>query len=384
MAAHIVLGSLAFLSLGLLFWQWILGRRLALHHRSDDVSFRPSVSVLKPVKGVDTEMRGCLESWLRQDYPADLEILFGVERDDLNAIALIESLGDPRARLIVIDGLSGVNAKAAKLEALAAEAMNEVVCVSDADTFVPADFLLQFIQPLRNGQVGMVNCFYLLANMRNGAMWWEAIGINADFWGQVLQSNSLKPMDFALGAVIGMRREVLDEIGGFGAVVNHLADDFQLGRRVAEQGRRIELVPLVAECREAEFGWRQAWTHQLRWARTIRVCRPGGYFASILNNTTLWLLLWLAAPVPPMGCIVAAGLLLRVLVAANLMRHLTGNDRHVPWLWLVWVKDLLGALLWLGAFLGNTVSWRGDRFRILPGGKLELLASATVADRAIG
>ena len=373
MAAHPVLGGLAFLSLGLLFWQWILGRRLSLRGPAADVSFQPTVSILKPVKGVDAEMRACFESWLRQDYPGDVEVLFGVERGDTEAIELIRTLEGPRARLVVIDRLTGTNAKVAKLAVLAAEAANEIVVTSDADTFVPPDFLRQLVQPLRDRPVGLVNSYYSLTKMRNAAMWWEAIGINADFWAQVRQSNSLKPMDFALGAVMGMRREVLAAIGGFGSLVDHLADDYELGGLVARHGWRIELVPQVAECREAEFGWRRAWAHQLRWARTIRVCRPGSYFASILNNTTLWLLLWLAASGPAVGCVVGAGLLLRLLVAANLMRLLTGDCRHVPWLWLVWVKDLLGVLVWAGAFLGNTVQWRGEAFRILPGGRLERL-----------
>lgn len=369
MSAYLVLGSLAFLSLGLLIWQWILGRRFPLQRTAGEISHQPSVSILKPVKGAET--RACLESWLQQDYPGDVEVLFGVERDDIEALSLIASLKNPRARLVVIDRLEGANAKVAKLVVLSAEAKNQVICVSDADTFVWPDFLGQLMQPLRDQGVGLVSSCYALSNPRNSVMWWEAIGVNGDFWTQVLQAKALKPMDFALGAVMAMRREVLAACGGFAAVADHLADDYQLGRRVVEQGHRIELLPLVAECREGVFGWRRAWQHQLRWARTIRVCRPVSYFASILNNTTLWLLLCLAAPVPATGCLVLAGLLLRLLVAANLMRHLTGNHRHIPWIWMVWVKDLLGVLIWLGAFLGNTVSWRDERFQIISGARMK-------------
>src|SRR5436190_9059835 len=44
--------------------------------------------------------------------------------------------------------------------------------------------------------IGLVNCFYSLANPATLAMRWEAIAINADFWSQVLQAQSLKPVDF--------------------------------------------------------------------------------------------------------------------------------------------------------------------------------------------
>ncbi|MGB0580555.1 MAG: glycosyltransferase [Limisphaerales bacterium] len=374
MTAPAILGGLAFLSLALLLWQWVTGRRFPLHHAIDDRSFVPPISVLKPLKGVDSETGTCLHSWLEQEYPGDIEFLFCAESDDDAAIELVESLQKDSAQniqLLRLDSPAGPNVKVSKLILLADRAKHEVFCLSDADTCVSKDFLIQLVQPLRDDKVGVANSCYLAANPRNAAMWWEAIGINADFWSQVLQAKDLGPMDFALGAVMAMRRETLKDIGGFEAVQEFLADDFQIGQRIVASGRRIELLPLVAECRDPEFGWRRAWQHQVRWARTIRGCRPVAYFFSLLNNTTLWLLLWLAAPVPPMGCLVAAGLLLRVLVAANLMRRLTGHCRHVPWLWLVWIKDLFGVLLWLLAFIGNTVIWRGTEYRVLSGGRLQ-------------
>src|ERR1035441_8628013 len=121
---------------------------------------------------------------------------------------------------------------------------------------------------------GLVCCFYRLANPTTLAMQWEAIGMNADFWSQVLQSRSLKPLDFALGAVMAIRRQHLEEIGGFAPLVDCLADDYQLGNRIARRGHPIILSSLVVECWSAPMGWAAVWKHQLRWARTIRVCQP--------------------------------------------------------------------------------------------------------------
>src|ERR1035437_635368 len=115
-------------------------------------------------------------------------------------------------------------------------------------------------------------------------MQWEAIAINADFWSQVLQSRSLKPLDFALGAVMATRRRQLEEIGGFAPLVDCLADDYQLGNRIARRGHPIALSPVVVECWSAPMGWAAVWKHQLRWARTIRVCQPAPYFFSLLSN----------------------------------------------------------------------------------------------------
>src|SRR6185436_8492557 len=147
------------------------------------------------------------------------------------------------------------------------------------------------------------NCFYRLANPTTLAMHCEALAINADFWSQVLQAQSLKPLDFALGAVMATRRQQLEQIGGFRALINCLADDYQLANRIARHGHRIALSPVVVDCWETPMKWAAVWKHQLRWGRTIRVCQPAPYFFSLLSNATLWPLLWLAAHPGPLTLI---------------------------------------------------------------------------------
>jgi ceramide glucosyltransferase len=206
-------------------------------------------------------------------------------------------------------------------------------------------------------------------------MWWEAIAINADFWSQVLQAASLKPLDFALGAVMLTRRKLLEEIGGFSALADCLADDYQLGQRIAKNGQRIALCPVVVECWDAPMNWSEVWKHQLRWARTIRVCQALPYFFSILSNATFWPLLWLVislilsatlcAPLTAVAC-----LLIRICLAQNLQRRFTPDRSLISPLWLVPVKDLLQVPLWFGAFVGGTVEWRGRRMKLRRDGTL--------------
>jgi len=205
--------------------------------------------------------------------------------------------------------------------------------------------------------------------------------INADFWSQVLQSQSLKPLDFALGAVMATRRRELREIGGFRALLDCLADDYQLGHRIARRGGRIALSTVVVECWSAPMGWAEVWRHQLRWARTIRVCQPAPYFFSVLSNATLWPLVWLAAQpsAPVLGCVLACALV-RVSTALNLQRRLAGASagNHatatslLAWRdgWLVWLKDLLQVVVWALAFAGNRIEWRGERMRLQRDGTL--------------
>jgi ceramide glucosyltransferase len=221
------------------------------------------------------------------------------------------------------------------------------------------------------GSCGLVCCFYRLANPTTLAMQWEAIATNADFWSQVLQSRSLKPIDFALGAVMATRRRRLEEIGGFAGLVDCLADDYQLGNRIARRGYSIAISPVVAECWSAPMGWAAVWKHQLRWARTIRVCQPVPYFFSFLSNASFWPLLWLIVrPAAPVVACAFVCLLFRVLTALNLQQRLTRNRPPYAWGWLVPIKDLLQAAIWLLAFMGDRIEWRGVRMRLRRDGTL--------------
>src|SRR5206468_2110374 len=128
---------------------------------------------------------------------------------------------------------------------------DRVIIISDADVHVPPDLLANVVAPLCDEGVGLVSCFYRLAYPATLAMQFEAIAINADFWSQVLQAQSLKPLDFALGAVMATTRRRLESIGGFEVLVDFLADDYQLGNLIARKGGRVLLSPVVVECRES-------------------------------------------------------------------------------------------------------------------------------------
>ncbi len=418
-----ILCSLAFLSLALLLWQWGVARRFPLHQRVSDQSFTPPVTLLKSLKGRDPSTEDCLRSWFSQDYTGEIQILLGVASTDDPVCEVVRKLirefPSRDAQLIVCGPPIGANAKASKLAELEKLAKHEVLVISDADVRAPADFLANVVMSLRENDgragsllatptlprargngvhrsplpaatepgrdgahpavagrpasqpTGLVNCFYRLANPTTLAMQWEAVAINADFWSQVLQSQSLKPLDFALGAVIATRRTQLAEVGGFQALADCLADDYQLGNRIARQGYRIALCPVVVECWDPPMTWRAVWKHQLRWARTIRVCQPVPYFFSILSNPTFWPLLWLVlAPAKWSLTIFAVALGVRIFTALDLQWRLTRSPGHVPFLWLAPFKDLLQAAIWLCAFAGNRIEWRGRRFRLRRDGTL--------------
>jgi ceramide glucosyltransferase len=375
MAVTVILGILALLSALLGLWQWVLAVRFPLHRRGPSPPGAPGVTLLKPLKGCDGETEACLRSWLDQDYAGPVQILFGVASEQDPACLVVHRLiaASPGrdARLVVCPDSIGPNAKVSTLAALEAQAAHEWVVVSDADVWAPADLLQNLLPPLGDPDFGLVCSFYRLARASNFPMRWEALAANADFWSSVLQAQSLKPLDFALGAVMALRRQDLAGLGGFRALAGYLADDYELGHRMAARGRRIVVCPVVVECRSSPMTTREVWAHQVRWSRTIRVCQPAPYFFSILSNATLWPLLWLLGrPQWPVAAAVAAMLLLRLLAARHAERKMNGPGQPAHWP-LAWIKDLLQVPVWLLAFCGSRVSWRGRTFRVRPGGKIE-------------
>ena len=330
-------------------------------------------------------------------------MLFGVASADDPAGEMARRLTATRperdARLVLCSKSLGTNAKVSTLIQLQRGAKHDVVVVSDADVHVPTDFLANVVAPLRDDGVGLVICFYRLANPVTLAMRFEAIAVNADFWSQVLQARCFKPLDFALGAVMATTRQRLESIGGFEQLVDFLADDYQLGNVIARQGGRIVLSPVVADCRESPKGWREVWQHQVRWARTVRVCQPLPYLFSILSNATLWPLLWLIGSIastvdssairtvsgmstgvvtrvvvdllPKALVFVLAIWFVRILSAMCLESKFSRSRSDWAFFWMVPIKDLLAAVVWAFSFLGNSVEWRGQRYRVGSEGKLE-------------
>ncbi|MGC8991041.1 MAG: glycosyltransferase, partial [Verrucomicrobiia bacterium] len=177
---------------------------------------------------------------------------------------------------------------------------------------------------------------------------------------------------FALGAVMCMRRTDVQRIGGIAALLDYLADDFELGRRAAERVGIVELLPVVVDCCHGRESWGHVWRRQLRWARTIRACRPVAYGLSIVGNTTLWALAcFISAPCTWTGVLAAVCFAGRMATAFDNERRLVESTAHLAWFWMPLVKDLLAAVQWALAFAGNTVEWRGQRYRIVRGGKIE-------------
>ena len=174
---------------------------------------------------------------------------------------------------------------------------------------------------------------------------------------------------FALGATIVLRRGQLDQAGGFAALAPYLADDYMLGKAISDRGSRIVLSDYVVETVLPRETWGTSWRHRLRWSRTLRVCRPGGY-AGLLLTFAVPLSAAALAAAPSWWPLAAGAMTLRVAAAMAVGARLLGDPLVPRYIFLLPLADLFSFALWIASFFGRQVVWRGDRFRLEPSGRL--------------
>ncbi len=328
--------------------------------------FKPPVSVLKPVRGLDAHFYEAIRSHAIQKYPR-FELIFGTADANDPARAEIERLRAefPSVPIRVIDTANDApNGKVGSLEILARHARHEILLVNDGDILVASDYLERVIGALHDGQVGLVTCLYR-ARASSIASKAEALGIATEFAPSVLVARLLSASGFALGATMAFRASDLHAIGGFAAIREYLADDYQLGARIAGLGKRVVLSDSVVETSLGAGSWRDVWKHQVRWSRTIRISRPAGYAGYIVTQSTFW-------------CVVAAafgywqialiGLMVRLIAAAAAM--LAIGYRKFSGIAMVPLRDLFGLAVWVAGIGGREVEWRGLRYKLLSGGRI--------------
>ncbi|MGC2770750.1 MAG: glycosyltransferase, partial [Candidatus Sulfotelmatobacter sp.] len=242
--------------------------------------------------------------------------------------------------------------------------------VNDSDIRVEPDYLRRVIAPLADRRVGLVTCLYRgVAGATLGSRL-EGLGISTDFCPSVLAARQLEGgVRFGLGSTLAFRREELEKIGGFESFVDYLADDYELGRRIAGLGLTVKLSHVVVETFLPLYRLREFFAHQLRWARGVRDARAGGYMGLIFTFGIVWSLLALAASRAALWAWVALTitLFLRLAVALFVGRGVLRDHQILKNAWLIPLRDLIAAAVWVVSLGGHTVTWRGERFRLKAG-----------------
>ena len=332
-------------------------------------SFTPPLSVLKPVCGLDPEAYENFASFCRQDYP-EYEVLFAVTNEqDAAAPVIRKVIADFPAlpiRLLVAPAHVGSSDKVNKLCALARVARHDFLVISDADIRVGPGYLRTVAAPFRDAQVGVVTSLFTGIPVRSLWPELEAVYLSADFMPAVLLARQMEGVHFALGATVAIRRECLKEIGGFEALADEAADDYELGSRTAARGHRVELVDGSVKTWCCLRTLREFFAQRLRWAIMARQARPRGYAGYILAQGLPWTVLAvLVAPTRLLAAgYAAAYLLLRMASVWTLgIRGLQDDLLKRRW-WLVPLWDAFAFFLWLISLFWSRVRWRGVEYRV--------------------
>lgn len=334
---------------------------------------RPTVSLLKPLCGAEPHLADNLRSFCRQDYPSR-QIVFGVADAADPALAAIAQLGGDLAasdKAVVVDPRPhGRNLKIGNLLNMLPSADRDVVIIADSDVRVPPTYLDDVVAPLADDKVGLVTCLYV---GRPATGLWSrvgAMGINHGFLPSALVARALGRRDGCFGATMGLRRDLLEELGGLASLKDVLADDWALGAMVRRAGRQIALAARPVDIVVHEPDFKSLLAHEVRWGRTIAAVDRTSYIASIITQ-----------PVALAGLAALAGIgfwpFLALLAAAMACRLgvVRAEERALALpratLAEIALRETISLVVFLVACCGRSVEWRGRRLYIRPDGTLE-------------
>jgi ceramide glucosyltransferase len=372
----LTLAGLAYLLLAL--WS----ARDFVHHwqrRSLDVDHAPDVTILKPVKGIDPHMYAGLVSHCQQQYAGNFEIVFGVSSLDDPAAAEIERLRaefpDIAIRLVECRERLGTSGKVSNLVQMLREARYDHVIINDSDICVTPHYLTRVMACFADPTVGMVTAPYIgrTADSGPGLTLWsrlEALGISTDFFPGVLTARKLEGgIRFGLGSTLATSKAALAKAGGLEPLVEYLADDYEMGERIANAGFRVELCSEVVETTVPAYKFSGFCDHQLRWARSTRDSRKLGYLGLCITYALPWAMMTCIASGLALWSLslLSIVLLARVALALSVGVGVLRDGQVLRDLYLLPLRDFFGLGFWAWSFAGDTVVWRGELFHLRNG-----------------
>jgi ceramide glucosyltransferase len=341
----------------------------------------PPVSVLKPLRGTDPHAYDCLRSHCTLDYP-EYEVLFGVSDSNDPAVPIVERLTREfqHARLLLCPEILSANRKVSTLAQLVKSARYEHFVISDSDIFVTPEYLHSIMSPLADVNIGLVTSLYRGVPERTLWSSVEALAI-VDFAASVLLAYRGN-FHYGFGSTLAFSRETLNAIGGLAQFADYLADDYQLATAIARSGKKVVLAPRSVTTLLPDYSFAQFWQHQLRWSRTVRDANPAGYFGLLLTFGIMWSTIALIAShgsawawalfALNVGIRVATTTVVisRVLRDRNLLREdvgcLTLRETDITSLALP-IRVFVEPIIWAASWLGNSITWRGEPFRLRKG-----------------
>jgi ceramide glucosyltransferase len=347
----------------------------------------PPVTLLKPLCGLEPNLEDNLESFFAQDYP-EFEIIFGTRDRRDPALDIVRSLQQKYPSVPVKIVYSGEpdrpNAKICSLEKMHKRAKYEYLIISDSDVEVRPNYIREVVGPFSKPNVGLVWCIY--RGLPTGGLWsgLEALGMSVEMVSGVIVADMLAGMTFALGPTMAVRREVLEEIGGMAMLADYCADDYVLGNEVHRAGYEVVMSPHVIDHVVMNRSFASSMLHQLRWTKSTRFSRPSGHFGSVLTYAMPFGLLGGLAAWAARMPMVALGLVAWAFVNRMVLSIVAGygvvkDVRALRCCWLYPLRDLMAFGFWCGSYFGDVVDWRGEKYRVLRGGRMIRVSVETAA-----
>ncbi len=366
----LALGPLTFYVLTLWAARGYFGRKKRESRQRPN--FAPAASILKPVRGLDREAYENFASFCRLDYP-EYEVLFCVNDLEDPAVPVIQALQQDfpnvQIRLLVGAPELGASGKVNKLCRLVKEARYDLLVISDSDVRVERSYLRDVAAPFADEKVGAVTVLFRSLVQGGTGSTLDAAGSGVEFAASALLSQRLEGIQFALGATMATTKDRLAEIGGFEALADHYVDDYELGRRIADCGYKVELAEEPVTLVYSQEGLRQFLRHQLRWKIGLRNVRPSGHIALAMTYGLPWTILAVLAArsTAVAGLYVFAYLFLRVAMSLTLgVWGLRDSVVRSKW-WLAPLRDAADFGVWVASFFSDRISWRGAEFRVRKG-----------------
>jgi len=332
----------------------------------------PGVSILKPVHGLEADLKENIESFFRQDYPS-YEILFAADGPDDAAIAVIQEISAKYPRVpceVLVTGKPPwPNPPAYCFFRMSEVAAHSILVTSDSDVQVGAGYLREVVAPLLNPDVGMVTCIYRGKNVNGFWSGQTAIGMSVEMTAGVLVANLLEGMKFGLGPTIAVRRGALQKIGGYPVLGDYFANDFMIGNLIAEAGYRVVLSGQIIDHVVSQTSFRKMWDNQLRWAKSTRYSRPKGHFGhglifampyGILGFIAAAFLGHVSTGIAFLGVAVLNRILESWIVGWGVVRDPVALRKF----WLYPMRDLLGFIVWCASYTAARAVWRDSRYEL--------------------
>lgn len=343
------------------------------HLRSRNARLSPastSISILKPLSGLDEGLEQNLRSFFEQQYH-EFELLFAVRHDYDPAIRVVQTLMAEypaiMAKLMVTGEPPYPNAKVFSLSRMLERATYPLIVMSDSDIHVGSDFCSRIAVEFADTGLDLATCPYRAIG---GARIWsrlEAVGMNTDFHAGLFTAVLMEGARFAVGPTIVARRSALDALGGIERFQNYLAEDFMLGKIASEQGFGVRFSSYVVDHRIGSETMRANFAHRIRWARSTRRSRPAGYVGQFFTHPFPIALL-ICLLYPHAWPLLVVTVVFRAVAAWVVSDHVLGAK--VPWL-LLPVQDVLAFVFWIAGFFGNSIQWRGRRYILKRDGTVE-------------